>query len=401
MIAISKLYNPIQTYAWGSHTGIADLLGHPSPAAEPQAELWMGAHPMAPSEIEIDGRRVSLAAVIAEHPRQVLGAAAERYGAALPFLFKVLAAGQALSIQAHPDRRQAAAGCRREDELGLPRDAAGRNYRDDNHKPEVLCAVTPFVILRGFRPAAQILDLMRPLDVPEQLPEVAAALAAGDLERFLGAYLSAGRERLAGVLARAVGRIGDPEGGGGRGNGDALAWVQKLDSQFPGDPGVLAPLFLHLKELAPGEAIYTGPGVLHAYLEGVGIELMANSDNVVRGGLTPKHVDVRELLRVLRFEPEPPRLLGSSSAGGVRRFERVADELALSVLEVEPDEPCVEPGGGVEILLCARGRGVIRAGTAELAFEQGDSLLVPAAAGDYRIAGSARLYRASVPRIRR
>ncbi len=392
MNEISKLHNPIQTYAWGSRTGIAEFLGHPSPAGEPQAELWMGAHPKAPSEIDTGGRRVSLAEVIAEHPREVLGAAADRFDGALPFLFKVLAAGRALSIQAHPDPRQAAAGCRREDRLGIARNATERNYRDASHKPEVLCAVTPFVILRGFRPPAAILDLMRRFDVLELLPEVDNALRAGDLERFFRAYMSLDRERLEVVLGRALDR------GEGEGEGGVFSWVDRLASQFPGDPGVLAPLFLHLLELKPGEAMFTGPGVLHAYLKGVGIELMANSDNVVRGGLTPKHVDIGELLRVLRFEAEPPRMLGSTTAGGVRSFETVAGEFALSVLKVEPDAPCHLPGGSVEILLCTRGRGTVRGNAgAAVAFGQGDSLLVPAAAGSYRIEGSAALYRAGVP----
>ncbi len=403
MLGISKLHNSIRHYAWGSRTGIAEFLGRPSPAAEPEAELWMGAHPGAPSEVEIGGRRVSLAEVIAEHPREVLGAAADLHGATLPFLFKVLAAGQALSIQAHPNRRQAAAGCRREDELGIARDDALRNYRDANHKPEVLCAVTTFVVLRGFRPPAEILDLMRPLGLPDALPEVGSALRSGDLESFFGAYMSLERERFDAALARALVRIGDRHGTGTDTGTDtdtdnAFAWVEKLERQFPGDRGVLAPLFLHLLELSPGEAIFTGPGVLHSYLDGVGIELMANSDNVVRGGLTSKHADVQELLRILRFEPETPRLLSSITDRGVRRYQTVAGEFDLSVLEVEPEAPCQAPGGGACILLCTRGRGTIRStGDAPLAFDRGDCLLVPAAAGSYLIAGSASLYRASVP----
>ncbi len=389
MISISRLRNPIQTYAWGSRTGIADFLGRPSPTDEPQAELWMGAHPKAPSEVEIDGRWRSLAEVIEEHPRQVLGdAVIARHGPTLPFLFKVLAAGQALSIQAHPDRHQAVAGCRREDDLGISRLAPERNYRDANHKPEVILAVTPFVVLRGFREPAEILERMRRLDLPELMPEVARALDAGDLEGFFGAYMSLDPEPLEAVLARAQAKLGD---------GAADRWVAKLERQFPGDRGVLAPLFLHLRELAPGEAIFTGPGVLHAYLEGVGIELMANSDNVVRGGLTPKHVDACELLRVLRFEPEPPRLLTSTVAGGERRLETVAEELDLGVVDVAPGAGYRGGGDGVESLLCSGGQGSARAGSTELDFGQGDALMVPAAAGSYRIEGSASLYRASVP----
>ncbi len=397
MLDISRLRNPIQNYAWGSRTAIAEFLGRPSPTPEPEAELWMGAHPGGPSEVEIDGVWRSLIDVIAEVPEQVLGASAiARHGADLPFLFKVLAAGQALSIQAHPNRKQAAAGCRREDALGILRSAPERNYRDSHHKPEVLYALTPFAILRGFRPPAEILERLKPLGIPAHLPEVGEALSADDLKAFFSAYMTVERERLSGALDQARKRI---EAGEAR--GEEFDWVVELERRFPGDRGVLAPLFLHFLVLAPGDAIFTGPGVLHAYLEGLGIELMANSDNVVRGGLTPKHVDVGELLAILRFEPQPPRLLDSTRSAGERRFERVAEEFALSVIEVKAGEDYRGSGGSVEILLCSRGEGVIKSlgkpAGAAISFARGDSLLVPATAGDYRIAGDATLFRASTP----
>ncbi len=393
MINISKLRNPIQNYAWGSRTAIADFLGRPSPAAEPQAELWMGTHPGALSEVEIDGRWVSLADAVAAHPEQVLGSeVVARHGAELPFLFKVLAAGRALSIQAHPDRRQAAAGCRREDDLGIPRSAPERNYRDASHKPEVIYALTPFHILRGFRPAAETLVRMDRLDLIELMPEIGNALRAGNLQRFFSAYMALDPERLHAVLARARARIEAGDAGG-----EACAWVAKLERQFPGDRGVLAPLFLYLSKLSPGDAVFTGPGVLHAYLEGLGVELMANSDNVVRGGLTGKHVDVSELLKILRFEPEPPAALSSRRAGGERRFAPVAEEFDLSVVAVASGKVHHAGGGSVEILLCSRGGGFVRTAGEELAFTRGDSLLVPAAAGSYRIEGRATLFRAGVP----
>ncbi len=394
MLGISRLRNPIQTYAWGSRTGIATFLGQPSPAAEPQAELWMGAHPTASSEVEIDGCWVSLADAIAADPEAILGTkVVARHGAELPFLFKVLAAGGALSIQAHPDRDQADDGFRRENDLGIPHDAPTRNYRDRNHKPEVLYAVTPFAILRGFRPAAEILELLQPLDLPRLLPEADTTLRAGDLEGFFRAYMSIDCERLRAVLARTLEAIEARAA-----SDEAFSWVAKLEQRFPADRGVLAPLFLALLELSPGEAIFTGPGVLHAYLEGLGIELMANSDNVIRGGLTPKHVDVPELLRILRFEPEPPTPLSLSLVGGERRLETGAAEFDLSVVDVAPGEVYRKDDGGVGILLCSRGQGFIRpAEGTKIAFAQGDSMLVPAATGGYLIQGDATLFRAGVP----
>ncbi len=405
MIGISPLRNPIRSYAWGSRTAIATFLGRPSPSEEPQAELWMGAHPQAPSEVEIEGRWQSLAEAIDAVPEEILGPEiAARHDSTLPFLFKVLAAERALSIQAHPDRSQAAAGCRREDELGIARGAPERNYRDGNHKPEMLYALTPFVILRGFRPAAEILALMRRLELPELVPEIGEALSEDDLERFFSRFMSLDEERVDAVLARALRNIarGPAAAGGVSGRApdvDPFAWVAKLAHQCPGDRCVLAPLYLHLLELSPGEAIFTGPGILHAYLDGTGIELMASSDNVVRGGLTSKHVDVAELLRILRFTPDPPRLVSSSRASGERRFEILAEEFDLAVVELSPGEARQRDGGGVEILLCARGEGEISsAGGAEIRYRRGDCFLVPAAVASYLIEGNATFFRAGIPR---
>ena len=395
MIAISRLRNPVQSYSWGSRSELASFLGRDQPTADPQAELWMGAHATAPSEIAIDGRWVPLTEVIRRMPDRILGpAVAERFGPTLPFLFKVLAAERALSIQAHPDALQAAAGYRRENRRSIPLAAVGRNYRDPRHKPEILYALQPFSALRGFRPAEEILELLRNFALARSLAEPCEALRAGDLKRFFEAYMAVDPRRLRELLPAALQRAAARCGGG-----PEVRWVGELQRQFPGDPGVLAPLFLHLIELRPGEAMFTGPGVLHAYLAGVGIELMANSDNVVRGGLTDKHVDVAELLGVLRFETDPPRLLEATDIPGGRRFETVAEEFALEVVEVTASGAHRRRADGVEILLCSRGAGVIReAGSpAETAFARGDSFLVPATVPGYRIEGSATLFRASVP----
>lgn len=391
------LRSSIRDYAWGSRTRLARFLGQPEPSPKPQAELWMGAHPAAPSRIELDGRWVRLDAAIRRSPAEMLGAeAVARHGSDLPFLLKVLAADRALSIQAHPDRRQAEAGCRAEDARGIPRDHADRNYRDERHKPEVLYALEPFTILRGFRPPEEVRELLERLDVPRLLPEPVAALDAGDLEAFYTAYMRAGAERLKAVLSTALARI-EPTSPAAE---DPYSWVLELERQCPGDRGVLAPLFLHLVALQPGEAMFTGPGILHAYLDGLGVELMASSDNVVRGGLTPKHVDVDELLAILRFEAQPPALLGSSESGGERRFDRVADEFQLSVITLDDGVPRVLEGGGVEILLCAAGHGrLVPAGSGpEVSFRGGEALFVPAAVVGYRLEGQGTVFRASLPR---
>ena len=396
MIGISKLHNPIQSYPWGSRTAIAEFLGLPAPAAAPQAELWMGAHAKAPSALEVGGQSKSLPEVIRQSPREILGdSIAEDFDDTLPFLLKVLAAERALSIQAHPDARQARAGFARENGLGLPLSAPQRNYRDPRHKPEILYALEPFWILRGFRPCADIVARLRPVGLLQDLGDAGAALLDGDLERFLSAYLRLDAARIGEILPPALTRIGARAA-----TDDAYRWVVELDRQFPKDRGVLAPLFLHLLELQPGEAIFTGPGILHAYLSGVGVELMANSDNVVRGGLTTKHVDVEELIAILRFDDAPPRRLGSTVEAGERRFEAESNEIDLAVIEVKAPRPHSRSAEhGVEILLCSAGGGVVRetASGRAAAFARGEALLVPAAVGGYRIEGTATVFRAGTP----
>ena len=387
MPKILELRNPIQYYAWGSRTAIPELLGRSSPADEPEAELWMGSHPKAPSEARRNGSWASLRDLIAEAPAEILGTErADRGVTELPFLFKVLAAGEPLSIQAHPDAEQARHGFENEEALGIPRDADHRNYRDRHPKPEILYALTPFSIVRGFRQPGEIRDLLEQVDLPRHLPACRKLDAADDkhaLEQFFRAYMSLGDDQLEQFLPGVVERC--------RSNSDheAFAWVAKLSESYPGDRGVLAPLFLHVRTLAPGEAMYTGPGVLHAYLDGVGMELMVSSDNVLRGGLTTKHVDVPELLHVLRFEPLSPTPLAATPVDGGRRFE--AGGLTLDVLDLRDGEVSRLPAGRVTILMCTAGRGTLH-GSETVSFARGESFLIPAAASEIRIDGDATVF---------
>ena len=393
MRRILRLNNTVRTYSWGSHRAIAELLGRPVPSPEPQAELWMGDHPQAPSSALVDGGEVPLPELIRQFPAELLGdATAQR----LPFLMKVLAAAEPLSIQAHPDAAQARAGCAREDAAGIPRGAKIRCYRDASAKPELLLALEPFWMLRGFRPPAEIFALAERFGLAAAFP--ACRRLRGDdpsraLKEFFHAFMTleqaVAARLVTGVVERA--RAAEPAD-------DLSRWLAKLERRYPGDRGVLAPLFLHLVWLEPGATVYTGAGVLHAYLEGVGVELMANSDNVLRGGLTAKHIDVPELLSILRFEPQPPALLEPVRRGAERVFEAVEAGLTLGRIRLEEGrEHAVPAGHGVEILLCTDGSGVLEGGepAAELPFGRGDAFLVPAAAGGYRVRGEAELFRAS------
>jgi mannose-6-phosphate isomerase len=401
MNRIRLLRNPIRDYAWGSRSALAELTGRPAPAPTPEAELWMGAHPAAPSEVRADSGWVSLPDWIRRDPEAVLGVeTARRFGGELPFLFKVLAPERALSIQTHPDAERARAGFERENAAGLELGDPKRSYRDPNPKPELICALTRFRLLCGFRRAEEILRgflALRLSSLEPLIAELRGAPEGGGLERFFRALMTRDdeeRRRLAEEVAEAA----------TRGEQDRLVcgWVQELAHQHPGDVGVLAPLLLNPIELGPGQALYLPAGELHSYLGGVGVELMANSDNVLRGGLTTKHVDVTELLDTLSFrEGLPPLLEPRAVAEAERVYDTPAHEFSLSVLRSSRAAPVsVDTGGSVEILLCTEGEAVVRGRAHREAtpLPRGAAALVPAGAGAYRVEGEATLHRAGVPR---
>jgi len=391
MHGIHRLRNTVQRYAWGSRSDIAELIGEPVPSPTPQAELWMGAHPLAPSLVVLDGAEMPLDAWIASDPASILGARTASEFGSLPFLLKVLAAARPLSIQAHPDASQAREGFSRESAAGIPLDSPERCYRDPGHKPELICALKPFSALNGFRPPRSIRALLDALGVDEVRD--LAPLDQG-LETFFTTLMTSPPAllgRAVDLAARAARRLAaDP----------VFDWIVRLHAEHPGDPGVLSPLFLNLVRLDPGQAMALPSGRLHAYLEGAGIEIMASSDNVLRGGLTPKHVDVPELVRILSFEPSDP---APTSAVRVSSTEMAyppsAREFALSVVRVTPaSSHSPAPLHGIEILLCTEGAGRIAdlpsGRTLDLA--RGSSFVVPASSS-YAIEGDATLYRARVP----
>jgi mannose-6-phosphate isomerase len=391
MQRIRRLSNPIREYAWGSRTALAELAGRASPSPTPEAELWIGAHASAPSWVETEAGRVSLIEWIARDPDAVLGSGvAARFGSELPFLFKVIAPARALSIQTHPDTQRAVAGFARENAAGLALDDPRRSYRDPRAKPELICALDEFDALCGFRPAAEIAAGLAVLGAAAAAPR--SALDAG-VEACFRALWSEATDRS--LLARVAAAAAQGQ--------DADDWrcVTALAREYPGDVGVLAPLLLNRVRLAPGEALFLPPGELHAYLSGVGVELMGNSDNVLRGGLTPKHVDVPELLAALRFDcPAQSRVATRERAAGERIYETPAPEFQLSALTLAGGVGYrSEAERSVEILLCVDGEvrveGAVAAGAERC--RRGETLLVPAAAGSYALSGEARVFRAGVP----
>ncbi len=400
MRKIGLLKNTIQEYAWGSRTAIPELLGQPVPAEKPQAELWMGAHPKAPSQVLSDGIWRSLPEVIQESPAETLGQeVAARFSNKLPFLFKVLAAARPLSIQAHPNKEQAEQGFARENELGVPLDAPQRNYRDDNHKPEIICALTPFCALNGFRKLEEALRLLEKIRVPG-LAEIVSFLRShpnrDGLKKFFKHLMTTDRGKQRKIVEQAVNSAEQQTN-----EEPVWTWMIKLNEEYPGDMGVLSPLFLNLVRLKPQQAMYLPAGELHGYLEGVGIELMANSDNVLRGGLTPKHIDVQELLTVLNFTDGDLNILGPENlAFGEAIYSTEAEEFVLSVMRLNKGAPFSSPRNrSVEIMICTEGEvSVTDLSAGDITrLTRGISIIVPAAVEQYRIEGEATLYKATVP----
>ena len=420
MLGLLKLDSRIQNYAWGSKTALARLQGQPS-ASEPEAELWIGAHPKSPSSVTVAGRQVSLGRLVADRPAETLGSAAGRFGPTLPFLLKVLAVAEPLSIQAHPSLAQAAEGFEREQETGIAPDAPDRNYRDRNHKPELAVAVDPYWMMSGFRPYADLVRHLEAVGVPE-LRDVTAALRRRPTQRALGSLLATAlqlndqqRVDLASRTERyAASQLrGEDRGANAEHTGSpsvalteteaAARWVERLAASYPGDAGVLSPYLLNLVHLAPGEGIFTGAGTLHAALSGTAVELQANSDNVLRGGLTVKHVDVPELLRVARFAPQEVAVLNpAADVTGERRYPTPAAEFALSSVALDrlPRDTGLFSAAvdGPEILLFLHGEAVVTdAHGRSLSCRSGEALFVPAAVAGYHACGTGLLFRARVP----
>ena len=385
----------VQPYAWGSRTAIAGLQGRPAPTEQPEAELWMGAHPSAPSGIERAAGHTALDAAIAADPVGELGAeCAARFGGRLPFLLKVLAAEKALSIQVHPSREQAEAGFRAETERGLAPGDKARNYADDWPKPEILCALTPFEVLAGMRTTADAAGLLRALAVVDLEPIAARLATAGGPEALTEAltqiltWPADGRAALVDSVAAACARLAAEDGP----YAAACAAAARLAAEHPGDLGVVASLLLRHAVLRPGQAVFLPAGGLHSYLHGTGVELLANSDNVVRAGLTGKHIDVPELLKLTDPAVAVPVMEPRPLRDGVWVYDSPAPEFRLYRADLTGGEVTL-PGGGARLVLCVEGTVTLRsAAGAALKAARGESCFLSAADGAVTAAGPAAVF---------
>lgn len=387
---ILRLENPIQNYDWGCPKKISELFGIKNPERLPMAEIWMGGHPKSPSSVFIDNQITPLNEILRSLPEYLGEASVAKFGSRLPFLFKVISAARPLSIQAHPDKQQAIAGFKTEDSLGISVSAFHRNYKDNNHKPELVYALTSFKAMNGFRPAKEIISLFGMASI-SALAEPIKLLQQSGLKAFYEALMSLTAEQKQAGLQSALDFALYSE---------IPAWkeVLQLNKFHPDDIGILCPLFLNSIILQPGEAMYLGAGTLHTYLEGTALEIMACSDNVLRGGLTSKHVDIPELLKTIRFESisyNKLLLKAQPPCNGETVFRTEADDFLFSVID---PEHTVEPMkvDAAEILFCIEGQQTIQLmDDSQLTLTSGQSCFICANSNGYSIKGIGKLARAT------
>ncbi len=403
----------VQHYQWGEvgeDAYIPRFLGTRAEAALPYAELWIGDNAALPSRALFpDGTSVALPAILAAASATVLGKPGAKPG--IPFLMKILAAERALSIQVHPDRAQAAAGFADENARGLPVRDDRRNFKDANHKPELLVALTPFWALEGFRPLEEIAAALggEARELAPLAPELAARLrvAAGDrsarqrlLEELYTRAMRADQAEINRLLVPLLARLRQ---GPAPSPSDRAYWLLRADRDHAraadNDRGLISFFLLNLVGLQPGQGIFLGPGQPHAYLEGVGLEVMANSDNVLRGGLTPKHVDIDRLLGILRFDDGPPRII---EAGGDGLYATPAEEFEVARAQLRSGAAVARAADhGLDVWVATAGEAEIRwaGGGGPVPLRRGTPVLVPAKLGAYVITaaggGDAMLFRAS------
>ena len=396
-LGIYKLRTSTQNYDWGSTRFFSDLRGEDQESAEPEAELWVGVHPKGPSEVELGGVTTPLSDLIDARPVEVLGTrVVDRFGDRLPFLLKVLAIEKPLSIQLHPDRVQARCGSDGQARSSLLEEEL--NYADSRHKPEMAVALTPFSALRGLRSATEIVENFgraEAYSVKTLVEDLEANPDDDGIKRFVQSIFRLDEETVSAVLRQASDAItsnaGDP----------IFEWIGRLIDLYPEDAGCLAPLLMNLEVLEPGQAIYQPPGMLHCYLEGAAVEVMADSDNVLRAGLTKKHRDLRELLKLLVVHPFDSNPVEAHERGvDLWSYYPPVEEFNLSRLQLGKGSTFRSSGGrSVELWVCTEGGG--RMWTEEspfsIDFKGGDALLVPAGVESFSVEGEGCVYFAGVP----
>ena len=386
---MQKLINSVQNYAWGSKTALTDLYGIANPNNLPMAELWMGAHPKSSSKIEdASGQARSLRDVIDADKAALLGdKVAQRFGE-LPFLFKVLCADQPLSIQVHPNKQASEIGFAKENAAGIPLDAAERNYKDPNHKPELVFALTPFLAMNAFREFSEIISLLQPVaGAHNAIAHFLENPNAEALSQLFASLLNMQGEEKSHALAVLKAALGSQQG-------EPWETIRLISEFYPDDSGLFSPLLLNVVKLNPGEAMFLFAETPHAYLQGVALEVMANSDNVLRAGLTPKYIDIPELVANVKFVAKPAAELLTQPVknGAELDFPIPVEDFAFSLHDLSQTETTIAQESAA-ILFCVEGEATLHKGEQHLVLKPGESAFVAANESPVSVSGTGRLAR--------
>ncbi|MEG6443028.1 mannose-6-phosphate isomerase [Enterobacter roggenkampii] len=386
---MQKLINSVQNYAWGSKTALTDLYGIANPNNLPMAELWMGAHPKSSSKIEdASGQARSLRDVIDADKAALLGdKVAQRFGE-LPFLFKVLCAEQPLSIQVHPNKQASEIGFAKENAAGIPLDAAERNYKDPNHKPELVFALTPFLAMNAFREFSEIISLLQPVaGANNAIAHFLENPNAEALSRLFASLLNMQGEEKSHALAVLKAALDSQQG-------EPWETIRLIAQFYPDDSGLFSPLLLNVVKLNPGEAMFLFAETPHAYLQGVALEVMANSDNVLRAGLTPKYIDIPELVANVKFVAKPAAELLTQPVknGAELDFPIPVEDFAFSLHDLSQTETTIAQESAA-ILFCVEGEATLHKGEQHLVLKPGESAFVAANESPVSVSGTGRLAR--------
>ncbi|HDR2387610.1 mannose-6-phosphate isomerase [Enterobacter roggenkampii] len=386
---MQKLINSVQNYAWGSKTALTDLYGIANPNNLPMAELWMGAHPKSSSKIEdASGQARSLRDVIDADKAVLLGdKVAQRFGE-LPFLFKVLCADQPLSIQVHPNKQASEIGFAKENAAGIPLDAAERNYKDPNHKPELVFALTPFLAMNAFREFSEIISLLQPVaGASNAIAHFLENPNAEALSQLFASLLNMQGEEKSHALAVLKAALESQQG-------EPWETIRLIAQFYPDDSGLFSPLLLNVVKLNPGEAMFLFAETPHAYLQGVALEVMANSDNVLRAGLTPKYIDIPELVANVKFVAKPAAELLTQPVknGAELDFPIPVEDFAFSLHDLSQTETTIAQESAA-ILFCVEGEATLHKGEQRLVLKPGESAFVAANESPVSVSGTGRLAR--------
>jgi len=391
-----KLKGKVQHYDWGGTDYIPALLGINNPSKKPFAEYWLGAHHQAPSHVLMPGgEEESLVDFISRDPKKVLGKkVAEQFGS-LPYLLKVLDVKKMLSIQVHPSKTEAEKGFARENEAGVDAKAASRNYKDDNHKPEMMVALSDFWLLHGFRHKEAMLEILDRVGEMNALTPVFENRGYAGLYKYVMELPQAGVEKLLNPLAQ---RTISMYQSGKLGKDNPDFWAARALEAGVGDRGVFSIYFFNLVHLSPGQAIFQDAGIPHAYLEGQNVELMANSDNVLRGGLTTKHIDVNELLKHVIFEGIVPEILQGEKVDEADDFNFPVPDFKITRYEATKKRSFHSKSRTLDILLVVEGRANVKSESEHIDLEKGEALVLTAGESvELQLDPNTLVFKASTP----